>query len=40
MNIYLLALHRVPSKGVHLLIPKPNNDFPFYRVDDGIGYFV
>jgi hypothetical protein len=23
-----------------LLVPNPNNDLPFYRVDDAIGYFV
>jgi hypothetical protein len=35
-----IGITQVSLKGVHLLVPKPNNDPPFYRVDDAIGYFV
>jgi len=35
-----IGITQVTLKGVHLLVPNPNNDLPFYRVDDAIGYFV
>jgi hypothetical protein len=35
-----VSITQVTLKGVHLLVLKPNNDLPFYRVDDAIGYFV
>jgi hypothetical protein len=41
INEYLSAgITQVTLKGVHLLVLKPNNDLPFYRGDDAIGYFV
>jgi len=35
-----IGITQVTLKFVHLLVPNPNNDLPFYRVDDAIGYFV
>jgi hypothetical protein len=35
-----IGITQATLKGVHLLILELDNDFPFYRVDDAIGYIV